>query len=251
MLTSIHRGNPRQPSIVFMHYLGGSARTWLPVMDKLQHKYHCIALDMPGFGDSAHLSPADIDAQANQVRQTLAAKGIIKPWLVGHSMTGKLAAVMGLQQPEALAGVILVAPSPLTPQPMSEQQFLQQRDWQPTLAHAQAFVSGSHVKPLTALIEQQTIEDVLKANPEAFTFWAVKASQEDFGPQFATTELPAMLLLGSADENVPKLDQQIAMTLKHFVGYEYQLLDGCGHLLPLEATDDVVHSIDKFCAIHR
>lgn len=245
-LTSIKKGDPKNPALVFMHYLGGSAQTWLPVIELLQQDYYCIALDMPGFGHSAELAPQNIETQAKWVRETLNEMDVVSPWLIGHSMTGKLAAVMALQQPQQVAGIVLTAPSPLCPQPMTDEQFTAQRDWQPTEQNARNFVAGSHQKPLLLEVEQRTVDDVLRANPAAFTYWAETASQEDFEHRYPDAPVPALLLLGTEDGNVPGLDQQMATTLNHFTPHYYQLIEGCGHLLPLEAPDTVADAISRF-----
>ena len=39
--------------------------------------------------------------------------------LVGHSMGGKLAQIVAKRQPDALVGLVLVAPAPPTPMPWS------------------------------------------------------------------------------------------------------------------------------------
>jgi len=246
VLTSIRQGDPQHPPLVFMHYLGGSARTWLPVIDILSTSYYCISLDMPGFGDLAQQSPALIGQQAQSVRETLAHLGIDKPWLIGHSMTGKLAAMMALEAADQIAGVVLTAPSPLCPQPMTDQQFRMQYAWQATADHAKKFVAGSHEKPLSEDLLQRTLDDVLRANPAAFPYWAQVASQEDFTHRYTSISLPALLLLGEKDDNVPGLGQQIASTLHQFSPYEYRILAGCGHLLPLEATEHLAVIIDEF-----
>ena len=245
-LTSIQKGNSQHPPLVFMHYLGGSAQTWLPVIEILSQRFYCVSIDMPGFGDSAQRSPALIMQQATLVRETLRDLGVNKPWLIGHSMTGKLAAVMALDTPEDVAGLILTAPSPLCPQPMTDQQFAMQYQWQATPEHSKKFVAGSHQKPLSDDLQQRTLNDVLRANPAAFPYWANTASQENFEHRYPNASLPALLLLGEKDDNVPRLPQQIASTLHQFSPYEYEVIEGCGHLLPLEATEELAAIIGDF-----
>ena len=250
ILTSIRKGQPKHPPLVFMHYLGGSAQTWLPVIDALSQHFYCISLDMPGFGDSAHLAPASLSTQAEAVRATLKDLGVNRPWLIGHSMTGKLAAAMALEAPTEVSGIILTAPSPLCPQPMTDQQFAMQYEWQATPEHASKFVAGSHIKPLTPPLERRTLDDVLRANPAAFPYWAKTTSQEDLTQRFEDITLPALLLLGEEDDNVPRLEQQLSSTLHQFSPHEYQIIDGCGHLLPLEATEKLVALISEFIKNH-
>ena len=50
-LTIIERGTGT-PSLLFLHYFAGSSASWSDVMSQLQETAHCIAPDLPGFGDS-------------------------------------------------------------------------------------------------------------------------------------------------------------------------------------------------------
>ena len=42
-----------KPVLVFLHYFSGAAVSWQWVMKILQADYRCIALDLPGFGETA------------------------------------------------------------------------------------------------------------------------------------------------------------------------------------------------------
>ena len=37
-------------TLVFLHYFGGSSRTWQPVIDLLAPDFRCVALDLRGWG---------------------------------------------------------------------------------------------------------------------------------------------------------------------------------------------------------
>jgi 3-oxoadipate enol-lactonase len=41
-----------EPALLFLHYWGGSSRTWQGVIDRLAGKARCIALDQRGWGGS-------------------------------------------------------------------------------------------------------------------------------------------------------------------------------------------------------
>jgi pimeloyl-ACP methyl ester carboxylesterase len=42
-----------EPALVFLHYWGGSSRTWQPVIERLGGKPHAIALNHRGWGSVA------------------------------------------------------------------------------------------------------------------------------------------------------------------------------------------------------
>ncbi|HEY4808810.1 MAG TPA: hypothetical protein VIH81_13865 [Roseiarcus sp.] len=40
-----------EPALVFLHYWGGSSRTWQAVIERLAGQAHCIALDQRGWAN--------------------------------------------------------------------------------------------------------------------------------------------------------------------------------------------------------
>src|ERR1700739_27440 len=41
-----------EPSLLFLHYWGGSSRTWDPVINSLKTDFRCVAYDHRGWGKS-------------------------------------------------------------------------------------------------------------------------------------------------------------------------------------------------------
>ncbi|MCW1834587.1 alpha/beta hydrolase [Pantoea ananatis] len=249
MLSFTRQGNQEGPALVFMHYLGGSAKTWCPVIEGLKNDYDCIAFDMPGFGDSEYLKDMSIQSQAEALWENIESLNIKRPFLIGHSMSGKIASVMSLQFPERISGLVLVAPSPLTPQPMTVQQYLQQKDWTGSAEEAKAFVNGSCSRPLKPAFEKLAIDDTLRADFEAFHKWANSGSQEDFEDVFDKVKLPVKLIIGNDDRSVPNITEQIKRTLVYFNPYSFKVMDNCGHLLPLECPNELSEEIGDFVSL--
>jgi len=40
------------PTLVFLHYWGGSRRTWFEVIGRLSDRFRCVAVDLRGWGKS-------------------------------------------------------------------------------------------------------------------------------------------------------------------------------------------------------
>jgi pimeloyl-ACP methyl ester carboxylesterase len=77
--------------LVLLHGIGSAARAWRPVMPLLAERHHVIAIDLPGFADSAPLPAgreASIPAMAGAVEDELDARGIAGAHLAGNSMGG-------------------------------------------------------------------------------------------------------------------------------------------------------------------
>jgi surfactin synthase thioesterase subunit len=81
-----------EPALVFLHYWGGTHRTWNGVIDRLKDTYRCVAYDSRGWGKSdAPASGYSIADLADDASSLIQALGLTKYVLVGHSMGGKVA----------------------------------------------------------------------------------------------------------------------------------------------------------------
>jgi pimeloyl-ACP methyl ester carboxylesterase len=90
-----------EPVLVFLHYWGGSRRTWSKVIDGLKDNYRCVAYDQRGWGGSD--APAEgytLSDLAKDALSLIEAMGLRRYVLVGHSMGGKVAQLVASRNPE-------------------------------------------------------------------------------------------------------------------------------------------------------
>ena len=81
------RGRP----LLLIHGLGGSWRSWGPILHDLAREREVIAVDLPGFGESPPLQgEVSIETLARAVTEFLAAEGLTGVDVVGSSMGGRL-----------------------------------------------------------------------------------------------------------------------------------------------------------------
>ena len=88
------RGEP----LVLVHPLGADRGVWEPVMDLLAGEHDVIAVDMPGFGESAELAsevPATPEAIAATIAATLDSLGLARAHVAGISLGGWVALEFG------------------------------------------------------------------------------------------------------------------------------------------------------------
>lgn len=100
-------------AIVFVHGLCGNLRNFGYMdLDRLARSHRVIVIDRPGAGRSVRGadSPANIYAQARMVAQSIEKLGLDRPVLVGHSLGGAIALAVGLNHPQAIRHLALIAP---------------------------------------------------------------------------------------------------------------------------------------------
>ncbi|CAG9266345.1 putative 2-succinyl-6-hydroxy-2,4-cyclohexadiene-1-carboxylate synthase [Paraburkholderia unamae] len=236
-------------ALVFLHYYGGSSRTWDGVAAALPDRYRIVATDHRGWGDSA--APADgygIADLAADAEGVIEALGLERYILVGHSMGGKVAQCIASRRPGGLEGVVLVAPAPPTPAVLTDEQ-------RATLAGAYQSRESvefviDHVlsaRPLDAALREQVIEDSLKAAPQAKAAWPNVAMFEDIGAAVTSIDVPTIVVCGEHDQ-VDRISTLQAELLPRIPHAQMHILPGTGHLSPLEAPGELARIIAQFVA---
>ncbi|WP_206455930.1 alpha/beta fold hydrolase [Aurantimonas marina] len=105
-------GESATTPIVFLHGFDGRAEIWAPLQDAVASPQRLtIAFDLPGHGRSRYYPGfGPPKAAARAVIAQLDARGIGSAHIVGHSMGGAIAALIGLFAPERVASLTLLAP---------------------------------------------------------------------------------------------------------------------------------------------
>ena len=227
---------------VLLHFFGGTSRTWTEVRAELDARgIRTIAPDLRGFGDAMGApGPFTVDAYADDV-VALATREAGERWvLVGHSMGGKIAFAVAARRPAGLAALVLVAPSPPWPEPMSDADRARLRAAYGNRAAAATTIDGIVAHPLTGMVRERTLDDELRAGEDSWHAWLDTGSREDLADRAATVDVPVSVLAGAKDRGItPAVAGAVAAVLHASV----QEVPDAGHLLPLEATDAVVAAI--------
>ncbi|MBV9582998.1 MAG: alpha/beta hydrolase [Chloroflexi bacterium] len=98
-----------EPTLVCLHPSGHYGRIWERVAQQLAPRFHVLAPDQRGHGDSSQ--PPDGNAAedyAADVEALAAARGLDQIVLVGHSLGARTAMVHAAQHPERVSRMILV-----------------------------------------------------------------------------------------------------------------------------------------------
>jgi len=100
--------------ILLLHGGGLNAHTWDLVCLMLRHRYHCVALDQRGHGDSEWEPTANysFESQVGDVAGFIEKLKLRKPLLVGHSMGGFAALGYAINCAAKMAGLMLVDVAP-------------------------------------------------------------------------------------------------------------------------------------------
>lgn len=235
------------PALVFLHYWGGSSRTWQPVIDRLATMSRCIAIDQRGWGRSTGPETGyaieDLAGDAAAVIAQLALEDYI---LIGHSMGGKVAQLLTTRGLEGLRGVVLVAPAPARPAEIPDevraQMALAYTSRESVLATLDRVLSHA---ALTDELREQVVADSLGGSPGAKREWPASAIVEDVSADLARIDVPVLVVAADHDQVEPvELMQSNVVGL--IGGARLEVIAGSGHLIPLERPAELSDLIAEF-----
>jgi pimeloyl-ACP methyl ester carboxylesterase len=248
------------PPLVLLHALGSSRSSWDPVVPALAERFEVLAVDLPGFGESAPLPAGEEPSPARLARSVaglLDELRIDRPHVVGNSLGGWIALELAATRP--LASLTLLAPAGLWRRgtPRYDLVSLRLTRWASrnatrTLSRLVAHPLGrilvlgqTHGRPTRVTPEQARAEIAALGNAPAFdaTLAATAHRRYRADPDLGT---PVTVAIGSRD--LVLLPHQSRHLDQLPPGTRSAELPGCGHL-PM--SDDPVAVVDLITASAR
>lgn len=229
--------------LLFLHGLGGGHHAWerqLPYFGGLGYPAH--AWDQPGYGHSAIVEPYDLEQVCASLARLIGSLGDEPVVLVGHSMGGLIAQETYVRYPKLIKALALCFTSPAFAGGSSEftRKFIAARvdplDRGKTMAEiAKALMPtmrGTVSDPSGLELAEKIMAGV---PPDTYRKAVHLLTTFDRRKELADIKVPALLVAGSEDKTAPpavmeKMAQKIP-------GSEYVLLQGCGHLGPMDQPD--------------
>lgn len=233
-----------------LHFLGGSARTWERVAHRLAGAATCVPIDLPGFGEAVHETGFSVDAMADHVAARIRAAAPARYRIAGHSMGAKVALLLARRAEDGepglagLAGLALVSGSPPSPEPIPDARREAMIAWidadpETRETEARAFVRQNVGGRLDADAEVRAVADVLRTAPAAWRAWLESGSREDLCARVGVLRTPTLVVAGSEDADLGPA-AQTALMAPHLACHRRAVVDGVGHLLPLERPEALV-----------
>ena len=239
--------NKSRPSLVFLHYFGGSSKAWTEVIEKLAGDFHCVAPDLRGFGES-NASPGNyaVNDYADDVADLISTLTLENYILIGHSMGGKIALAFAARNPEGLQSLILLAPSPPTPEPIPETERETLLNAHGNRCAATETICRAAGGKLPSAVFERAINDNLRSSPAAWKAWLNSGSREDISSAIGRINVPVLVAAGEKDEAMtpPLLRREVVRRIEKA---KLVIIPKVKHLLPLEVPARVANLIREHC----
>jgi len=250
-ITYLDAGSPAATPIVFLHGIGGSARSFLPQLDHFSAAWRAIAWDMPGYGGSTPLEIVSIDTLTAALAGFLQELGLDRPVLVGHSIGGMLVQRLLSLRPHAARGVVLAQTSAAfgSRDPAWAQDFIRTR-----LAPLDAGQSMADLAPgmVADLAGDSPDPDGMALARDCFahtpdiTYRDTVMALPGFDLRDALPRIavPTLVLSGTQDRNAPA--PAMERMAARIPNARYVALDGAGHLAHLEQPTPFNTAVQSF-----
>jgi pimeloyl-ACP methyl ester carboxylesterase len=240
------------PTLVFLHYWGGSARTWAPVIARLCGR-DMLTIDFRGWSRSSALpGPYTLQQLATDTLNVIADAEIADYVLVGHSMGGKVAQLVAATRPDGLRGMVLVGSGPAKPAdeitPEYQERLSHAYDSDETTAWARDNILTATALSGTVLsdtVKTQIVQDSRSGAAGAVTEWPLHGIAEDVSAQTARAAVPALVIAGENDQVEPA-DVLRRNLLPYLSNAQFAVIANSGHLMPVESPAELADVIDAF-----
>jgi 2-succinyl-6-hydroxy-2,4-cyclohexadiene-1-carboxylate synthase len=253
----ITSGSLQNPPLLFLHGFMGNSSDWLSILEKVQHRYYCLALDLPGHGKtrmSGDDSQFKIESTTASIIQYIIDLSLKNINLVGYSMGGRLVLYLAVKYPQYFNRIIIESTSPGLIDPTER---LNRKQSDLTLARElergdmENFLNKWYKQPLFRSLTshpnfQKLFHSRLSNDPLALAkslrYMSV-GIQPSLWHELHNIQLPVFILVGEKDHKYRKI--ALMMTEK-IPNVTLEVVKDCGHNIHFENEDLYIDFVTYF-----
>ncbi|MCK6640337.1 MAG: alpha/beta hydrolase [Bacteroidia bacterium] len=259
MIASFTDTGKGKQTIVFLHGLGLNRNIWNAVISELSSQFRCISIDLPGHGKSSDITTdgrmSSYVAEVRKVIEHLSLKNFI---VCGHSMGGQIGIILSLQLSASVERLILIAAAGIetfTPAEALKLKAATQHIYRnpistEALKHVFPLVNN---EKLDVLINEHLVQQ--QRNFERFSSLIYNSVcgmlDEPVFNYLPHLTMPVHVLYGTNDTAIPNRilhpQQTVTQIAKdaaaRIPNCTTQIVQGCGHYLPVENPTIVAGTI--------
>lgn len=236
-------------AVVFLHGVTLDGRMWRDQVSAFDDRYRCISVDRRGHGRSQALRPGY--DPIGDVEAVLADAGVASCCVVGHSLGGWDAIRLAHRLPDLVTSLVLVASwFPLPPM-----------EWAPPVEIARrAGVDAGRAAWLAdplfeAAVDNRSVRarlaEMVESNDLSLWISDILSAEPAVDPaELATTvRVPTLVVAGTVDlPGFVDVAAWLGANMAGAVPASPVLVEGAGHMLPMEAPGTFNHILDRFLA---
>lgn len=238
--------------LLILHGMYGNQGNWAWHAKALASDFDVYALDVRNHGQSAHAESMTLPEMAQDVADTMDVLGLRSAHLLGHSMGGKIAMLLALQQPARVRSLIVVDIAPVA-YPRGDIQVLEAL-CALDLASLQSRAAADAA--LSAQVVSKGVRDFLLANLQkaeggGFSWRFNLPVLKQFFPEIIswphtgrTYSGPVLFIKGANSDYI--LPEHQASTLSQFPAAKIKIVAGAGHWVHSEKPETFQKLVGNF-----
>lgn len=226
---------------LLIHGWGASWKFWRMMLGPLSASYRCVAIDLPGFGESDRPDlPYTIEWYTGFVGRLLDALGWPKAVLCGHSMGGMISALFAAKNPARVERLVVVNPPIHGPSSL----FLKARmmlapvfRWLMWVFMHVRFVRHWVARDFTwqVRLADEMVDDVLATTYQSSIGSVRSLASTDVSPYLRSIQAPTLVL--GTDKDAVIHTSQHTLAAREIPGAVHVVLPGVGHCPMFEAPE--------------
>jgi pimeloyl-ACP methyl ester carboxylesterase len=236
------------PLLVLLHGFPLDLRMWAAQVEELSSRWHVLAPDFRGFGQSAADGPFTVPSLADDIHALVARRKCV---LAGLSMGGYVAMNVARRYPDDLLGLILVDTKDAAD--TAEQRDYRDRMIEVVRAKGSAAIAemmaGKMLSPDTLEhrpAQVKALRSMMESCPPQTIEYALEALRDrpDMTEELPKISVPTLIVVGDADAITPP---GVAEGMqKKIPGSQLAVIKGAGHMSPMEQPTQVNRVMGRF-----
>lgn len=227
-------------TVVLLHGIGGNRTNWSDNLPALAERFHVLAWDARGYGDSDDYDgPLDFDDVRLDLLRVLDHFAVERAHLVGLSMGGRIAADFAARHPARVRSVAF-CDTHLGFAHFSESarsDFVRRRkapllDGKSPRDIAPAIADTLIGDKTDAPVLARLVESISRLHVESYIKTLEASVDGDHAAAFSAVRAPTLILVGSLDRlTPPEMARRILELVPHA---RFEIIEGAGHLANIE-----------------
>lgn len=259
------KGSASKPPVILIHGIMSHRGVWTRTMEALKDRFFCVAIDLPGFGESDKPRNGDygIDRQAKRTLEVADHFGFDRFTVIGHSMGGQIATYLAASLAPQRVHKLISVDGVVTGRLADKVQTLTHRmvtfgekfpavyrfsrvlvEWK--LLASWLFEPWFY-EPGRLPFDSWKLDRRMAMNPEiAYSTPKAWASliATNLTPCLSDISTPALVIFGKQDRTVPV--EQAYLFKEQLPSAQLLVLEQCGHFPMYEKFDEYMASLEAF-----
>jgi len=227
-------------TLVFVHGAGGSSYTWTHMLESPPPGYRCIAIDLPGHGQSEGSGKESIEDYCDFLKKFINALSPGPHILVGHSMGGAISQLYALDKPAGLEKLVLVGTGARLRVASMVFQVLE-GDFKTAIETSSGWLFSEKT---SQDVIQAYLQNTLKGTARVMIGDFKACNAFDVMEKIQGISLPTLIICGEEDKLTPaKYSQYLHNKI---AGSILEIVPDAGHMITLEKPQEFNRFLIKF-----